>query len=81
MNDTSQAPSDNTPDLQETWHNYISASKRRLSRIAEAMGAKMDVRGLPGFEKRHESMGPGNSSDKARRMSVTELREALSCAS
>ena len=33
--------------------------------------------GLPAFEKVHESMGPGNSSDKARRMSVAELRLAL----
>lgn len=49
----------------------------RLGDLAEAMGARMDVRGLPAFEKRHESMGPGNSSDKARRMSVAELREAL----
>jgi hypothetical protein len=43
------------------------------------MGAKMEVRGLPDYEKRHESMGPGNSSDKARRMSVDELRQALGC--
>lgn len=49
----------------------------RLGDLAEAMGAKMDIRGLPEWEKRHESMGPGNSSDKARRMSVAELREAL----
>lgn len=49
----------------------------RLGDLAEAMGAKMDIRGLPEWEKRHESMGHGNSSDKARRMSVAELREAL----
>lgn len=49
----------------------------RLGDLAEAMGAKMDVRGLPVWEKRHESMGPGNSSDKARRMTVAELREQL----
>jgi UDP-N-acetylglucosamine 4,6-dehydratase len=49
----------------------------RLGDLAEAMGAKMDIRGLPAFEKKHESMGPGNSSDKARRMSVPELRERL----
>lgn len=52
----------------------------RLGDLAEAMGAKMDVRGLPAFEKRHESMAEGNSSEHARRMSVDELREALSCA-
>jgi len=49
----------------------------RLGDLAEAMGAKMDVRGLPLYEKRHESMGAGNSSDQARRMTVEELREAL----
>lgn len=49
----------------------------RLGDLAEAMGARMDVRGLPAWEKRHESMGAGNSSDLARRMSVQELREAL----
>lgn len=51
----------------------------RLGDLAEAMGAKTRITGLPGYEKRHESMSPGNSSDKARRMSVGELREALAC--
>lgn len=49
----------------------------RLGDLATAMDAEMDVRGLPAWEKLHESMGPGNSSDKARRMTVNELREAL----
>lgn len=49
----------------------------RLGDLAEAMGAKMDVRGLPDYEKRHESMAAFNSSDMARRMSVQELRDAL----
>lgn len=49
----------------------------RLGDLAEAMGAEMDVRGLPDYEKRHESMGPGNSSDRARRMMIAELREHL----
>lgn len=53
----------------------------RLGDLAEAMGAKMDIRGLPAFEKRHESMGVGNSSEDAHRMTVAELREALKCAS
>jgi UDP-N-acetylglucosamine 4,6-dehydratase len=52
----------------------------RLGDLAEAMGARMDVRGLPAFEKRHESMADGNSSEHARRMSVDELREELACA-
>jgi UDP-N-acetylglucosamine 4,6-dehydratase/5-epimerase len=51
----------------------------RLGDLAEAMGAKMDIRGLPTYEKLHESMGPSNSSDKARRMSVAELKEVLRC--
>lgn len=49
----------------------------RLGDLAEAMGARMDVRGLPAYEKLHESMAAGNSSDKALRMTVQELREAL----
>jgi UDP-N-acetylglucosamine 4,6-dehydratase/5-epimerase len=49
----------------------------RLGDLAEAMGGKMNILGLPAYEKLHESMGPGNSSDKARRMSVAELKEAL----
>lgn len=49
----------------------------RLGDLAEAMGAKMNEIGLPIWEKLHESMSEGNSSDKARRMSVDELREAL----
>jgi FlaA1/EpsC-like NDP-sugar epimerase len=50
----------------------------RLGDLAEAMGAFMDVRGIGAWEKRHESMCSGNSSDRARRMTVAELGEALS---
>jgi UDP-N-acetylglucosamine 4,6-dehydratase len=49
----------------------------QLADLAAAMGAKMNVVGLPPWEKEHESMDKGNSSDRARRMSVDELREAL----
>ena len=49
----------------------------RLGDLARALGADMDVRGLPAWEKRHEKMAPDASSDKARRMSVEELREKL----
>lgn len=49
----------------------------RLGDLAEAMGAKMKVVGLPEHEKRHESMSNENSSDRARRMTTGELREAL----
>ena len=49
----------------------------RLGDLAEAMGAKMNIIGLPVYEKLHESMAVGNSSDKARRMSVAELKSIL----
>jgi UDP-N-acetylglucosamine 4,6-dehydratase len=49
----------------------------RIGDLAEAMGAKIKVTGLPVYEKLHESMAPGNSSDKARRMSIGELRSIL----
>lgn len=50
----------------------------RLGDLAEAMGAKVKITGMPEWEKKHEGMCDGNTSDKARRMSVAELREALS---
>jgi UDP-N-acetylglucosamine 4,6-dehydratase/5-epimerase len=72
-------------DTVETMHGgeiaIPSLPAYRLGDLAEAMGAKMDIRGLPAYEKLHESMGPGNSSDKARRMSVAELKEILRCGS
>jgi len=49
----------------------------RLGDLAEAMGVQTQVTGLPPHEKLHEGMGPINTSDMARRMSVAELREAL----
>lgn len=49
----------------------------RLGDLAEAMGAKMRITGLPEYEKKHEGMCDGNTSDKARRMTVDELREVL----
>jgi UDP-N-acetylglucosamine 4,6-dehydratase len=49
----------------------------RLGDLAEAMGAEIRVTGLPAWEKRHESMLPGYSSDMARRMSVDEIRQEL----
>lgn len=49
----------------------------RLGDLADAMGADMLVTGLPAWEKKHESMGPGQSSEHARRMTVDELREAI----
>lgn len=49
----------------------------RLGDLAEAMGAKVIVKGLPRWEKRDECMLPGEPSDRARRMSVAELRQCL----
>ena len=49
----------------------------RLGDLAEAMGAKMRITGLPSFEKLNESMSEGNSSDKAERMTVPVLRHRL----
>lgn len=50
----------------------------RLGDLAEVFGLPLKVTGLPAFEKKHESMEDGNSSDLARRMTIKELREALS---
>lgn len=49
----------------------------RLGDLAEALEVEMEVVGLPAWEKKHESMAEGNSSDKARLMSVDELRGAI----
>lgn len=49
----------------------------RLGDLAEAMGAKIRITGLPAFEKLHESMSEGNSSDKAERITVPVLRRRL----
>ena len=49
----------------------------RLGDLAEAMGAKMNIIGLPVYEKKNESMDEWNCSKDARRMSVDELREKL----
>ncbi len=46
----------------------------RLGDLAEAMGAKMEVTGLPAFEKLHESMDATHCSESARRLSVPDLR-------
>lgn len=49
----------------------------RLEDLAAAMGAIPIEQGLANWEKLHEGMGPGNTSDLARRMTVDEIREAL----
>lgn len=49
----------------------------RLGDLAEAMNVETYEIGLPKYEKLHECMADDNCSNKARRMSVNELREAL----
>ena len=49
----------------------------RIGDLAEAMGAKTRVTGLPEWEKMHESMDRSHCSESARRMSVDELRTRL----
>ena len=49
----------------------------RLGDLAEAMGRDIKVLGLPAHEKRHEGMRDGLTSDRARRMSIEELRLEL----
>lgn len=49
----------------------------RLGDLAEAMGATPIVCGLPAWEKRHESMLPGQPSNLAPRMTVGDLRREL----
>lgn len=49
----------------------------RLGDLAEAMGAGIEITGLPTWEKRHEGMCEGNTSDVAPRMVIDELRAAL----
>ena len=49
----------------------------RLGDLAEAMGSKMNVTGLPEWEKMHEQMDVCQYSLTAPRISVNELKEAL----
>lgn len=49
----------------------------RLGDLADAMKVKMKIIGLPAWEKMHEGMNYGNTSDRARRMTMKELEAAL----
>lgn len=50
----------------------------RLGDLAYAMGAQsIRITGLPAWEKKNESMKDGEPSNEARRMSIDELRKAL----
>jgi len=49
----------------------------RLGDLAEAMGVKMDINGLPHWEKISECMAENNCSNEARRMTIKELKNEL----
>lgn len=49
----------------------------RLGDLAEAMGVSYVLTGMGAGEKLHEAMRPNETSDKARRLSVPEIKEAL----
>ena len=49
----------------------------RLGDLADVLKVRMDVKGLPAWEKKHEGMDFGNTSDIARRMDRAELAEAV----
>lgn len=48
-----------------------------LCDLARSMGAKMNITGLPKWEKLYECMEEGNCSHTTRRMPVEELKDAL----
>ena len=48
-----------------------------VGNLATAMGLEMELVGLPAWEKKHETLAPGITSDTARRMTVAELEQAL----
>lgn len=49
----------------------------RLGDLASVLKVRMDVKGLPSWEKKHEGMDVGNTSDTARRLTADELTEAV----
>ncbi len=49
----------------------------RLKDLVDAMGYEYKLTGLPGHEKMHETMGLGETSDKAPRLIVQDLKEML----
>lgn len=58
--------------------NIPSLPAYRLGDLAEAMGAKHTfVTGLGSYEKKHEGLADGNTSDVAPRMSIADLRRRL----
>lgn len=49
----------------------------RVGDLARAFGVEMDIKGLPDWEKQHESMDESRCSAFARRMGIAELRKHL----
>lgn len=49
----------------------------RLGDLAAAMGVEYEIVGLPAWEKKHECMREGESSEHAPRMVISEIRTAL----
>lgn len=49
----------------------------QIGDLVKAMGFRMHVTGLPKWEKMHEGMEDGNTSDIARRMSIEELSSGV----
>jgi UDP-N-acetylglucosamine 4,6-dehydratase/5-epimerase len=49
----------------------------RVGDLVEALGVRPKIIGLPAFEKLHESMDAGKSSDAAERVSTAYLREEV----
>jgi UDP-N-acetylglucosamine 4,6-dehydratase len=65
-------------DMRGGETNIPTLPAYRLGDLASAMSARVMVTGLPEWEKRHESMGFTNTSDKARRLSVNDLKGIIS---
>ena len=55
----------------------ISLPAYMVGDLVEAMGVRAELIGLPSWEKLHEGLCDGNTSDAARRMTVEELRKRL----
>lgn len=49
----------------------------RLGDLAEAMGVKINVTGLPAWEKQHEGMSEELWSNEAKRMTIEQLKKEL----
>jgi len=64
-------------DMQGGELNIPKLPAYDIGTLAKAMNLEIDIVGLPPWEKMHEGMDDGNTSDIVSRMSVGELRTAL----